>query len=144
MHQEPLLLTAISRRIAERFDILASRLCSGGGHDTCASLHRHYGAELFYCPIPSCSRHAHGFETRDKREAHKAKHRRPFKCGVIDCDFNSIGFESKADRDHHTSNSHHLAQQEMTCEDMDDKSCFRVLCSAAREREFGLVQSLLP
>ena len=31
----------------------------------------------------------------------------------------------------------------MTWEDMDDKSCFRVLCGAARERELGLVQSLL-
>ena len=27
---------------------------------------------------------------------------------------------------------------------MDDESCFRVHCSAVRERELGLVQSLLP
>ena len=145
MGQEPLILTAISRRIAERFDILASRLCSGKGHHACASLHHYYGAELFFCPIPSCSRHRYGFETRDRREAHAAKHQRLFKCGVVDCDFSSIGFESEADRADHISNCHDLARQvEVTWEDMDDKSCYRVLCSAARERELGLVQSLLP
>ena len=144
MGQEPLLLTAISRRIAERFDILASRLCTGKGHDTCAALHHFYGAELFYCPISFCGRHGSGFEKRDKREAHAAKHQRLVKCGVVGCDFSSIGFESEADRADHMSNCHNLAQQaEMTWEDMDDRSCFRVLCSAARERELGLVQSLL-
>ena len=144
MRLEPLLLTAISRRIAERFDILASSLCSEKGHGTCDSLHRYYGAELFCCPTPSCSRHKHGFKTRDKREAHAAKHQRPFKCGVVNCQFSSIGFESEAGRTDHMSNCHNSAQQaEMTWEDMDNKSCFRVLCSAARERELGLVQSLL-
>ena len=133
MCQEPLLLDPISRRISERFDILASRLCSGNGHDTCAPLHRYYGAKVLSCLIPSCSRHQHGFETRVKREAHAAKHQRPFKCGVVYCDLNFIGFESEADRADHMSNSHNLAQQaEMTWEEMDDKSCFRVLCSAAR------------
>ena len=142
--QEPLLLTAISNRIAERYDILASRLCSGKGHDTCASLHHYYGAGLFFCPIPSCSRHGHGFETRDKRETHTTKHQRPVKCGVTDCDFSSIGFESEAERTDHISKCHSFAQEvEMIWEDMDDRSCFRVLCVAARERELGLVQSLL-
>ena len=145
MCQEPLLLMAISRRIAERFDILASNLCSEKGHDTCASLHRYYGAGLFFCPIPSCSRHGYGFATRDKREAHAAKHQRLFMCCVMDCDFSSIGFESEAGRADHVSDCHNLDQQaDMTWEDMDDKSCYRVLCSAARERELGLVQSLLP
>ena len=139
-----MLLTAISRRIAERFDILALSLCLEKEHDTCAPLHLYYGTELFRCPIPSCSRHGHGFETRDKRESHVSKHLRPFKCGIGGCDFNSIGFESEAGRAEHMSNCHNLAQKaEMTWEDMDDKSCFRVLCSAARECEFGLVQSLL-
>ena len=144
MSQEPLLLITISRRIAERFDTLASGLCSGMGHDTCASLHHYYGAELFNCPIPSCNRHGCGFETRDKRDAHTAKHQRLFKCGAMDCEFSSIGFESEADRADHMSNCHSLASEEkMTWEDMDDESCFRVLCSAARQGEFGLVQSLL-
>ena len=144
MGREPSLLTAIFRRIAERFDILASRLCSGKGHDACASLHHYYGAELFCCPIPSCSRHSHGFETRNKRQAHVMKHQRPVKCAIDDCDFGFIGFESEADRDDHMSNCHNLAQQvEVAWEDMDDRHCFRVLCSAARECEFGLVQSLL-
>ena len=144
MSQEPLLLTAISNRIAERFDILASRLCSGEVHNTCTSLHHFYGAELFYCPISSCSRHGSGFEKRDKREAHAAKHQRPVKCDVPGCDFSSIGFESEADKTNHMSDCHSLALGETIWEDMDDQSCFRVLCSAARQGEFGLVQSLLP
>ena len=64
----------------------------------------------------------------------------------MECDFSSIGFESEADRADHISNCHPLAQAqqvEMTWDDMDYKYCFRVLCSAARERELGLVQSLL-
>ena len=143
MGQEPLLLTAISRRIAKHFDILASRLCTEKRHDTCASLHHFYGAELFYCPISSCSRHVSGFEKRDKREAHTAKHQRPVKCDVLDCDFSSIGFESEADRANHMSDCHNLAFEELTWEDMDDESFFRVLCSASRQGEFGLAQSLL-
>ena len=142
--KEPLLLTATSCRIAERFDIVASKLCPGKGHDTCAPLHHYYGAGLFCCPIPSCCRHGFGFETRDGQEAHAAKHQRLFKCGVMDCDFSSIGFESEADRADHMSNCHNLArEEELAWEDMDDESCFRVLCSAARQGEFGLVQSLL-
>ena len=113
MHQAPLLLTAISRRIAERFDILASEIYSGKGHDTCTSLHHHYGAELFCGPIPSCNRHVHGFETRDKRETHTSKHQRLLKCGVADCDFSSIGFESEADRADHTSDCHNNMDQNM-------------------------------
>ena len=123
MRQEPLLLTAISRRIAQRFDMLASSLCSEKVHDTCNSLHHYYGPELFCCPIPSCSRHGHGFETRDKRESHAAKHQRLVKCGVADCEFSSIGFESESDRANHMLNCHNLAQQaEITWEDMDDKA----------------------
>ena len=139
-----MLLTAISRRIIERFDILASRLCTGKGHDACATLHYFYGAELFYCPISSCDRHGSGFEQRDMRESHAAKHQRPVKCDVLDCDFSSIGFESEADRANHMSDCHSLAlEEEMTWEDMDGESCFRVLCSAARQGEFGLAQNLL-
>ena len=143
MGQEPLLLAAISRRIAERFDILASRLCTGSGHDACASLHYFYGAGLFYCPIRSCSRHSSGLEKRDKRQAHAAKHQRLVKCDVLDCDFSSIRFESEADRANHMSDCHSLALEETTWGDIDDESYFRVLCSAVRQGEFGLAQSLL-
>ena len=111
MCQEPLLLTAISRRITERFDIQASSLCSDKRYDTCRALHLYYGAGLFCCPILSCSRHGHGFETRDKQEAHAAKHQRLVKCGVVGCDFSSIGFESETDRADHMLNCHSLAQQ---------------------------------
>ena len=144
MVQDPLLLTAISNRIAKRFDILVSRLCSGEVHNTCTLLHHFYGAELFYCPISSCSRHGSGFEKRENREAHAAKHQRPVKCDVPGCDFSSIGFESEDDKTNHMSGCHGLALKEETIwEDMDDESCFRVLYSAARQGEFGLVQSLL-
>ena len=42
------------------------------------------------------------------------------------------------------SDCHTLApEEETTWEDMDDKSCFRVLCRATRQGEFGLAQCLL-
>ena len=62
----------------------------------------------------------------------------------MNCDFSSIRFKFEADKLDHMSKCHNLIQQvEMTCKDFDDEGCFRVLCSAARESEFGLVQRLL-
>ena len=42
------------------------------------------------------------------------------------------------------SDCHTLApEEETTWEDMDDKSCFRVLCRATRQGELGFAQCLL-
>ena len=145
--QEPLILTTLSRRIAERFEILVSNLCSGKGHAACASLHRHYGAELFRCPVISCSRHRYGFDSRAKRDDHAANHLRLVKCEVVNCDFSSIGFKSEADRADHMLKCHNNFEQQVEVtwdvDDMDDEASFRILCSAAREGELGLVQSLV-
>ncbi|KAF8533501.1 hypothetical protein BDD12DRAFT_946276 [Trichophaea hybrida] len=102
--------------------------------------------ELFRCPVISCSRHRRGFETRAKRDCHVAKHQRLVKCDVANCDFNSIGFGSEADKADHMSKRHEISsdqQVEDTWDDMNGNACFRVLCSAAREGESEIVQSLL-
>jgi len=140
----PLFLDAIYRRIYCYFDILAKELCTTHKHTGCGSLHHFYGQELFRCPVISCARNCHGFETQHHRDSHIAKHQRTFKCEILGCDFHTIGFETEADRRDHMSVFHASGYEiEAAWDSFDQQACFRVLCSAAKIGDVGLVRSLL-
>lgn len=55
-----------------------------------------YGTAIYKCPNLRCSHFENGFTTRNLRDTHYQRHKRPFKCENEECDYSAIGFTSKS------------------------------------------------
>ncbi len=101
-------MSSTSTRI---YGSLEGLLCKERKHKTppgcfCTALHRHYGANLFKCPYPSCSLNRSGFPTRAACKAHVDSHARPWKCPDASCFYATIGFASWRDQSRHWQELH--------------------------------------
>lgn len=55
-----------------------------------------YGTAIYKCPNLRCSHFENGFTTRNLRDTHYQRHKRPFKCENEKCDYSAIGFTLKS------------------------------------------------
>ncbi|KAK5215941.1 hypothetical protein LTR47_009475 [Exophiala xenobiotica] len=67
---------------------------------------QHYGANHFKCDRMNCQSFNKGFNQREQRDQHVAKHERSFTCGSSGCPYEFIGFVTKKDLQKHTFDLH--------------------------------------
>ncbi|TQN64264.1 C2H2 finger domain transcription factor crzA, partial [Colletotrichum shisoi] len=66
----------------------------------------YYGPNLYKCHRTLCVFFHRGFDARLDRDAHQARHDRPYRCPLDACDYAPFGFSSNKDKDRHVRNYH--------------------------------------
>jgi hypothetical protein len=73
-----------------------------------------YGLNLFKCPRISCKFFVGGFSTKQARNQHIEKHKRPFTCPYPGCPLGTLGFTLVRDLNRHLASSHEARQYDET------------------------------
>ncbi|KAH6845783.1 hypothetical protein B0I37DRAFT_381087 [Chaetomium sp. MPI-CAGE-AT-0009] len=84
------------------------------------SIEKYYGVNLFKCPRLSCKYFSAGFATKEQRDQHLEKHKRPFQCTVAGCPSLALGLSSEKDLKKHMKVAHDVARYEDEFPDEDE------------------------
>ncbi|KAK0701292.1 hypothetical protein B0H67DRAFT_558761 [Lasiosphaeris hirsuta] len=101
-----------SKSVVERTRSLIERLLLTAENDTMKGLQEHYGTSLYKCSRLSCKYFSDGFATKEQRDQHTHKHRRPFRCTINGCPSGVIGLSTEKDFKRHMKEAHGCWQLE--------------------------------
>lgn len=92
--------------------VLEKLITQNQAPETLQEIEALYGSGLFKCPRIDCFHYYRGFSKARKRDAHVAKHERPFMCSVKGCHMASFGFAKEKDHKKHQFDYHGLGGAE--------------------------------
>ena len=108
---------------------------------TSNGLDRLYGKSVFKCPRMSCMFFSEGFSSAAVRDAHVAKHERPFRCTKADCERAEKGFKSRRELRNHLDIQHSESCMEEKFPILED---FKVTVNDSVEEPREILTSAAP